>query len=179
MNQPFPEEHRPLPVFWMTWSFWVLMAVAVITAWLFTYDKLATTDSVLYAMGIERLERQGLPILAAQFNGTLAVGYYLGVWWLKGLVEHLTDLVGLMNGLSAVFSVISVACFFGLFYRLSREWTVAVFTGLLILLAPSLWHVSHYGHPAMVAVGLFAASLLALDKLLKERSAPREAGCGA
>ncbi|MBU0517137.1 MAG: hypothetical protein KJ621_20465, partial [Proteobacteria bacterium] len=88
------------------------------------------------------------------------------------LVEHLSDLVGLMNGLSAVFSVISVGCFFGLFYRLTREWTVALFAGLLILLAPSLWHVSHYGHPAIVAIALLAASLLALDKLLVERSRP-------
>lgn len=172
MNRSDLEGYHPLPVFWMTLSFWVLLALAVVSAWLFTYDKLATTDSVLYAMGIEQLNQHGLPILAQQFNGTMAVGYYLAVWWLQGMVDHLTDLVGLMNGLSAVFSVICVGFFFGLFYRLTQEWTVALFGGLMVLLAPSLWHVSHYGHPAIVSIAFLAASLLAFDKLLVERSRP-------
>ncbi len=158
-----------------TWPGWLLLLLAALTAYLFTYDKLATTDSVLYAEGLKRIMAaapQGWQAvgqtLAHQFNGTLAVGYYLGVWWLHGLIEHLTGLVGLLNGLSAVCSVIAVGLFFWLVRRLIEDSAVAFWTGLAILLAPSLWHLSHYGHPGMVTIALFAASLIALDKLLAD-----------
>jgi hypothetical protein len=167
-----PELIQP-PPFWLTWSFWLLMVVATLSAYLFTYDKLATTDSVLYAEGLKQMMAaapQGWgavgQTLADQFNGTLAVGYYLGVWWLHGLTEHLTNLVGLMNGLSAVFSVIGIGLFFWLTCRLTADAVVAFWAGLAILLAPSLWHLSHYGHPGIITIALFVASLICLDKLL-------------
>jgi hypothetical protein len=168
-----PTAYRP------TWPGWLLLFLAAVTAYLFTYDHLATTDSVLYAEGLHRImaaSPQGWQAvgrtLAEQFNGTLAVGYYLGVWGLYGLIEHLTGLVGLMNGLSAVCWVIAVGLFFWLVRRLVEDSAVAFWIGLAILLAPSLWHLGHYGHPGMVTIALFAASLIALDKLLADAKTP-------
>jgi hypothetical protein len=164
----------PVPGAGRTWQFWLLLLVSAVTACLFTYDKLATTDSVLYAVGLQKIMAAGpqgweavRSVMADQFNGALAAGYYLGVWWLQGLVAHLIpSLVGLINGLSAVFSVIGLGLFFWLFYRLVRDRDVALWTGLAVLMAPSLWHIGHYGHPGIIAIAFFAASLVALDKML-------------
>jgi hypothetical protein len=141
-------------------AFILLTIIASIMTFSFVFKGFATGDSIYYAHGIEAIWKNGLKELPNNFNGETAFGYYLLLALLYGIVHSHFALSAMMNYFNALASIVMIG--FSYFFILSLGFNkrVALFTCFTVLIAPAIWLLSHYGHPAMPCLACFMGSLL-------------------
>jgi hypothetical protein len=142
----------------------------------FVFSGLATGDSIRYALGLRDILAHGPSEIPHVFNGEMSFGYYL---LLDGLIRVLGlsgDPSGLMNMTSAVCAFFLQGFLFLFFARMLKCRLGALTAGVAVLLSPSLWFLSHYGHPVLPAMTTFAGSLLVLDRLMSASGTEDDSG---
>ncbi len=142
-----------------------LLVISSVSAFCFVYQGFMPGDSLRYAEGIQRLSQDGIEKITTCFNGFMSFGYYLLMMFMVDLFGHLVSLGDLMNRFNAVISVFLQGTVFILCLSLTKDKKVSFAAGIAVLLSPSIWMLSYYGHPGLLSVTLFILSLILFDKI--------------
>lgn len=156
-------------VAWDKYHLPILIVLSVLSG-LCVYRGFATSDSIMYAGVINGLKTFGLSRLSSGFNDELSFGYYLLLAFMVKLLPSFVSLSWLMNNLSLAASICMLACLFILARSLYNS-RLAFYACLLVMTSPTIWFLSHYGHPTMISMALFMISLVALDRIFRDRGA--------
>lgn len=143
-----------------------LIVLSSVTAMLFVFDGFATGDSARYALALESIEEKGIVQMPHVFHGGMSFGYYLLLGLLVKLMGDSVSLSSLMNSFNAAISVVLLCILFLFFNALSSDKKLSFFACLMVMLAPSIWFLSHYGHPALLSLTFLIASLFVYDKIV-------------
>lgn len=159
---PLPGVNRPIEFLSRNKEFLFLTLFSSILAYSFVLDSFATGDSLHYAMGVQTIWEQGLRAIPNTFNGEMSFGYYVLLDVLNGVFKSKWELSTIMNLMSALASIAMLCFFFMMIMHLINSKRVALFTCLTVLLSPTIFYLSHYGHPIMLSLAFFIGSLLLL-----------------
>jgi hypothetical protein len=157
-------------------EFCTLMILSCIAAFFFVFDGFATEDSIRYALGFQSIMEKGIRQIATVFNGEMASGYYLLLFYLAKLIGNSISLSGLMNNLNAATSVILQVSMFLFFNSLFSDKKLSFFACLAVLLSPSIWFISHYGQPGLISLTFFMGSLFVYDRITRFRLSDQHSG---
>jgi hypothetical protein len=157
------------------WELAALLLIAAACAAAFVFRGYYIGDSLIYATDIFELARDGLGRLGQKFNGGVSPAYFVVLRALAKLSAGAVEFSAVMNGINAAASVLLMGVLYAFFSRLSAQRWTPLFAALAVLLSPSIWLQSHFGHPGLLSVVLFIASVLALDHALCELTRDRVA----
>ena len=146
-------------------EFILTVTIAAVLAVAFVFEGFISGDSIRYALGVKSIEENNFKILPTVFHTEMSFGYYLIIIWLKHILNFQGELSRLMNGLSAVASVLMISCLF-MFVQSLFNRKLAFFVCLSVLFSPTIWMLSHYGNPNILAMTFFMGSLFCLDRIL-------------
>jgi hypothetical protein len=105
----------------------------------------------------------------------MSPAYYLVSYALLKLAGTSTDMSLVLNIFNGLVFVVFQLLLFVFFSSLTSSRTIALFACLTVLLAPSIWLLSHQAHPMLLAMTLFVASLIVLDTILRDRASDSSA----
>jgi len=149
----------------------ILMISSIVLAIFYIYDGYVPGDQIFYAMGLQKIVENGIAEMAKAkdvyyiFNAEMSIGYYYLLYFLMNLMGQFASLSNLMNGISAISSVVLQCLLFLFFNSLLNNKKLSFFACVCTLFSPSLWSLSYIGHPAIISIMLFFASLLVFDKI--------------
>src|SRR5271157_3446215 len=130
-------------------AYTILIPICIsILSYYFIYRGFATSDSVRYAIDLDLLSVKGLAWFRNCFNVEQSFGYYLALLAITKIFPNMHNVSALINTISWIASTIMIAFLFA-FSRSLYNTRVALYTSILVLIAPSIWFLSHYGHPAL------------------------------
>jgi hypothetical protein len=153
-----------------------LIVLSCVTAAFFVYEGFATDDSVRYALGLQSINEKGIAEIAHAFHGEMSFGYYLLLGFLAKLVGDSVSLSNLMNNFNAAISVVLLCSLFLFFDALCSDRKLSFFACLMVMLSPSIWFLSHYGHPALLSLAFFIDSLFVYDRIICGRRINQHSG---
>lgn len=166
MTHRSPRLSRPRAARRPALAFAGVLLVASVMAGFFTFRGFATEDSIRYALGIERVVDLGFPEIHRSFNGEMSPGYYLFMSSLVRFIGSDVDLSSIMNYTASISSIFLIGIFLFFVASLDQDFGVAVFSCLLLIFAPGIWFLSHYGNPGIVALTLWILSLFVFDRII-------------
>jgi len=143
----------------------VVLVLAIFSAYYFILKGFPSDDYILYALGIQNILKYGISEIPKSFNGEMSFGYYLVIYVFMSLFKLNIELSKLMNWVGAVSSIILIYFVFKLFKDLFNNKTVSTYICLNVMLAPTIWLHSHFGHPILLALTFYMGSLFYFNKL--------------
>lgn len=145
----------------------LILGLAIISAYYFVLNGFPSDDYLLYALGINNIKQNGITEIPKSFNGEMSFGYYLMVYGLLALFKEHVELSKLLNYAGAIISIIMVYYVYKLFNELIKNNKITLFICLNVILSPTIWLHSHFGHPITFAVTFYLGSLFYFNRLAK------------
>lgn len=157
-------------------EFIALLVISCIAAFFFVFKGMTSRDSIRYLIGLQTVLEKGIVEVSSVFNGEMSFGYYLLLSFLDKLLGEFVSLSSLMNNLNAAVSVVLQGSLFLFFNSLYDNKKLSFFTCLAVLLSPSIWMLSHCGHPGLISLTFFIGSLLVYDKIIHRKTTRQRSG---